>query len=316
MGGSYRTIDYRIRPAKHAERLMMVEAFRRLRFGSVESYQYIGLGSVYFSDFNLIHRALGISKMVSIEREEEDRQRFEDNIPFGCVEMLWGDTAAQLPNVNLSQRSIVWLDYDGRLDRDILGDVAEVCRRAASGSVLAITVQCRFDKGSSGEGEGGAVDALVDALGEERVPFDLKPSELFGAGTGRLFRQIIVQEMEDALAARNIGVHVGQRMQYRQILNFRYEDGVKMMTVAFVLYDAGQQGILDMCSFDELSFYRANEETFDIAIPKLTTREIRRLEGQMPINDPDNLELGAIPKRDADQYSSIYRYFPNVTFID
>lgn len=316
MAGSYRAIDYRIRPAKHAERLMMVEAFRRLRFGSVESYQYVGLGSVYFSDFSLIHRALGISKMVSIEREEDDRQRFEDNIPFGCVEMLWGDTSAQLPNVNLGHRSIVWLDYDGRLDRDILGDVAEVCRRAVSGSVLAVTVQCRFDKGGDGDGAGGAVEALVDALGEERVPFDLKPAGLFGAGTGRLFRQIIVQEMEDALAARNIGVHAGQHMQYRQILNFRYEDGVKMMTVAFVLYDAGQQGILDMCGFDDLPFYRGDEQTFDIAIPKLTTREIRRLEGQMPIDDPDNLQLGAIPKRDAGQYSSIYRYFPNVTFID
>lgn len=295
---------------------MMVEAFRRLRFGSVESYQYVGLGSVYFSDFSLIHRALGISKMMSIEREEDDRQRFEDNIPFGCVEMLWGDTSAQLPNVNLGHRSLVWLDYDGRLDRDILGDLAEVCRRGVSGSVLAVTVQCRFDKGGKGEDEGGAVETLVNALGEERVPFDLKPAELFGAGTGRLFRRIVVQELEDALAARNIGVHPGQQMQYRQILNFRYEDGVKMMTIGFVLYDAGQQGIFDMCGFEELPFYRGGEETFDISIPKLTTREIRRLEGQMPIGDPENLELGAIPERDASQYSSIYRYFPNVAFID
>ncbi|WP_412549856.1 O-methyltransferase [Sinorhizobium meliloti] len=46
MPASYREIDYRIRPGKHAERLMMVEAFRHLRFGTVASYQYVGLGSV------------------------------------------------------------------------------------------------------------------------------------------------------------------------------------------------------------------------------------------------------------------------------
>lgn len=316
MAASYRSIDYRIRPAKHAERLMMVEAFRRLRFGSVESYQYVGLGSVYFSDFALIHRALGVTKMVSIEREEDDRQRFEENIPFGCVEMLWGETSSQLPNVNLGHRSIIWLDYDGRLDRNVLGDVAEVAGRVASGSVVAITVQCRFDKGSGEEDGSGPVEALVEAIGEERVPFDLKSTDLFGAGTGRLFRDILVQEIDSALSARNIGIHPGQQIRYRQILNFRYEDGVKMMTVVFVFYDAGQQGLYDMCAFDELAFYRDKEETFDIAIPKLTTREIRRLEGQMPNGDVENLELGAIPKKDARQYSNIYRYFPNVAFVD
>ena len=55
---SYRKIDYRVRPGKYAERLMMIESFRRLRFATIESYQYVGLGSVYFSDFYLIHRAL------------------------------------------------------------------------------------------------------------------------------------------------------------------------------------------------------------------------------------------------------------------
>ena len=88
MAASYREIDYRIRPAKYAERLMMVEAFRRLRFGSIESYQYVGLGSVYFSDFSLIHRTLGISKMVSIEKNEEDKSRFIENAPFSCIELL------------------------------------------------------------------------------------------------------------------------------------------------------------------------------------------------------------------------------------
>ena len=34
---SYRDIDYRIRPAKHVERLMMCEVFRRLRFADIET---------------------------------------------------------------------------------------------------------------------------------------------------------------------------------------------------------------------------------------------------------------------------------------
>lgn len=315
MAGSYRSIDYRIRPAKHAERLMMVEAFRRLRFGSVESYQYVGLGSVYFSDFSLIHRALGISQMISIEREEHDRDRFQDNIPFCCVNMLWGDTSAQLPNVNLGHRSIIWLDFDGRLDRSVIGDIAEVARRAVGGSVLAISVQCRFERGAA-DSEHGPVEALVEALGEERVPFDLRPNALFGGGTAKIFRNIIIDEIDGAIAARNIGIHPGQQMHYQQFLNFRYEDGVKMMTIAVVFYDAGQRGLLDMCRFEDMEFYRDGEEAFEISIPKLTIREIKRLESQMPKIDGEDLVLGAIPEKDARQYANIYRYFPNVAFVD
>lgn len=315
MPASYREIDYRIRPGKYAERLMMIEAFRRLRFGTVESYQYVGLGSVYFSDFSLVHKALGISKLVSIEKAEHDKKRFEANIPFGCIEMLWGETSTQLPNIDLGLRTIAWLDYDGRLSRSVLGDIREVAKRAVTGSVLAITVQSRFDRATHGDGTDGSVDAIKEALGEERVPFDLETKDLRGDGTGALYRNIILEEVSSTLAARNAGCHHAQQMQFRQILNFRYEDGARMMTVAFVFFDSGQQGIFNLCHFEQLDFFRSDEGIFDIAIPKLTPKEVRFLDSQMP-NAIENVDLAALPPKDAAQYAKIYRYFPNVAFVD
>lgn len=316
MAGSYREIDYRVRPGKYAERLMMVEAFRRLRFGSVESYQYVGLGSVYFSDFTLIHRALGISKMISIENNEHDRERFEANIPFGCIEMLWGDTSARLPNVELGGRSIIWLDYDGRLSRPVLGDIAEVSSRVGGGSVLAVTAQCKFDRMTREDGSDASLDAVKEALGAERVPFDMQSKDLRGDGTAQVFWQAMTEEIRTALQARNVGVHVGQQMLFRQFLNFRYEDGVRMMTVAWVFYDAGQQHLYDMCRFEDLTFFRDGLDPFAIAIPKLTPKEIKSLEAQMPEAAGAELQLGAIPPKDARQYATIYRYFPNVAFVE
>ena len=68
MAKSFTKIDYRLRPAKAVERRMMAEAFLRLRpFGSVESYRYIGMGSVYFSDFLLFHGLCGFDPMSSLE---------------------------------------------------------------------------------------------------------------------------------------------------------------------------------------------------------------------------------------------------------
>ncbi|GGF33394.1 hypothetical protein GCM10011321_25710 [Youhaiella tibetensis] len=316
MPASYREIDYRIRPGKYVERMMMIEAFRRLRFASVESYQYVGLGSVYFSDFMLVHRALGIHKLVSIERAVHDKNRFLGNIPFSSVEMLWGDTATELAKVDLSLRSIVWLDYDGRLSASMLNDITSVASRATSGSVLAVTVQCKFDRVAGEHGEDASVQTLVDALGADRIPYNLKTEDIEGQGTGRLFRKVIVEEVDRALSARNAILHKTHQFQARQVFNFRYEDGVPMMTVAVVIFDAGQRGLLDLCAFEALDFVRNGEEEFKIAIPKLTPREIKLLEAQMPNDDPSKIVLGPIPPKDAAQYTKLYRFFPNIAFVE
>ena len=66
MAASYRKIDYRVRPAKAVERKMFVEILRKLsEFGRLEGYRYVGLGSLYFSDFKLFHRVLGFDSMIS-----------------------------------------------------------------------------------------------------------------------------------------------------------------------------------------------------------------------------------------------------------
>jgi len=315
MPASYREIDYRIRPGKHAERLMMAEAFRRLKFASVESYQYVGLGSVYFSDFKLMHRALGITKMVSIERAEHDKRRFEDNIPFGCIEMKWGDTASELPKIDLSLRSIIWLDYDGRLSKSVLGDLREIVGRAVGGTVLTVTVQSKYERKLGTNGEDESLASLMETLGAERIPLGMEPQNLRGDGTGTLFRNVIVAEINQAIVDRNAGRHAGQHMRCKQFLNFRYEDGVRMMTVAVVIYDAGQEAILGLCRFEDLAFYREGEEIFEIGIPKLTPREVGYLEAQMPCNEED-IKLAAIPAKDAKQFANIYRYFPHMMFSD
>lgn len=316
MAASYREIDYRIRLGKYAERVMMVDAFRRLKFATPNSYQYVGLGSVYFSDFSLVHRTLGITNMVSIERNEYDKNRFIDNIPFRCIEMRWGDTATELSKIDFRLRSITWLDYDGRLSRAILNDITDVTARAVSGSVLAVTVQSRFDRATGDDGSDRSVHALVDTLGADRVPHDLSTKELMGKGTSKLFRNVVFNEIERAIESRNATLPHGQRMKFSQIFNFRYEDGVLMTTVGVVFFDVGQQGLFEMCGFQDLEFVRPGEEAFEISIPKLTPSEVKRLEAQMPIGNSLPLSIGSIPKGDADKYACLYRYFPSVAFVE
>jgi len=61
-------VNYVLRPAKNVERKMLCEAFQRLtNFASLREYRYIGFGSIFFSDFTLFHRNLGISDLIDID---------------------------------------------------------------------------------------------------------------------------------------------------------------------------------------------------------------------------------------------------------
>ena len=55
---------------------MLCEALQRLSvYQPVNSYQYIGFGSVYFGDFCLFRKQLGIETMTTIEANEPDEAR-------------------------------------------------------------------------------------------------------------------------------------------------------------------------------------------------------------------------------------------------
>ena len=143
MRGSSNRVDFSLRPAKHAERRMMTEIFRRLRpFQPVEDYLYIGFGSLWFTDCRpLSSNSRGVKRSISMEREISFKDRFDDNKPFAAVTMDYRDSSLVLPNADWSQPNFVWLDYDDPLRKSMLYDVQSVATRCASGTVLALTVQ-------------------------------------------------------------------------------------------------------------------------------------------------------------------------------
>lgn len=315
MTASYRKIDYRIRPAKHVERLMMCEAFRRLRFGRLEDYHYIGLGSVYFSDFALFHRSLGIRRMTSIESQENDKERFNYNLPFANIDMKWGRTSKVLPGIDLSSRSIIWLDYDGTLEKGMLDDLRSVASRIATGSIVALSVQCKappYDPLDPRK----SISELEEKIGADRIDPTLTDESLIGWGCARTVKKILTNELEFILQQRNGGLNPGQKFVAEQVLNFHYSDGANMLTVAWVIHDEGQRPIFNLCNFEGLDFFRNAEEAFRIDIPKLTPLELKKLSTQMPLNAGATASIGPIPQSDADSFIKIYRYFPNITFVD
>jgi len=318
---SYRLIDYSIRPAKHAERKMLCEAFRRLaKFGAVEHYQYVGFGAIWFADFTLFHRALGINRMFCIEREIEHRTRFEFNRPFGGIELMFGHSAQELPKINWANRTICWLDYDDPMSLSILGDARTVAAVASSGSAFVVSLQAQNkplyedDEGTFREVEN--IEKFREVYGAARSPEGLTERNFTGWRTSRLYRDMIVGEIEEALRVRNLGLQPGNRIRFHQIISMEYADGARMATIGGIFVEEGQEATFRFCDFEALPFHRSNNDGLRIEIPKLTPKEMREIEKLLPTPDVDTLVCDPSPPSDAKAFARLYRYLPSFASFD
>lgn len=300
---SWRKVNYNLRPAKNIERKMLSEAFRCLTsFGRLNSYRYVGFGSVFFSDFKILHRSLGITPMISIEdTKKRNEHRFDFNRPYSCVKMEFGNSKDVLPKLSWDQRTILWLDYDktSGLDQDDLTDVSFFCATAVPGSVLVVTVDAR-----EGDPPEKRLDSLLERL-SGKVPPDVKNKDLAGWGTARVYREIIDNEIRKTLYERNAALVREQQVQYKQLFNFEYEDSTKMLSCGGLLYERRQAELLKECDFNSLRFIRSGKKPYQIIVPNLTINEIRHLDRTLP-----HRQRCPISMTDLKRYSELYRYFP------
>ncbi len=310
--GSYQKINYSLRPSKSIERKMLVEAMQKLsNFGQLGTYRYIGFGSTYFSDFKLVHKVLGIKKMVSIEEDIRNQNRFKFNRPFSCVRMEFGKSTSVLPKLSWREKSIVWLDYDGVLTSDVLNDISFCFANLQSGSMFIVSVNATpgtfDDTVPPASRPRYRLEQLRDRVGEDKVPLDVSGVDLSGWGTAKIYKRIILNEIGETLSQRNISRK--NPLVFEQLFNFHYADGAKMLTVGGILFRENQRDIFKKCAFDQVDFARFDDQACEIEPPNLTFREIHYIDRYLP-NRVGMLNLDGLPKDDVKKYSKIYRYFP------
>ena len=295
-----REIDYRIRPAKNVERKMLLEICSRM--GAVQEmsgYRYVGMGSIYFVDFSLFHRAFGIDSMISLEGREGLMERCEWNRPFDCIEVRPTSVEAALAELRSDVPTIMWLDFEDKLDSAILSQLAEACEVLAPRSILIATVNATPDVLKS------RVRNFRRRFGNRDLANVDKDEDLGKEKLRKLNYAYMRQAVEEAVGIRGIRDGVVQR----QLAHFTYKDGADMLTVAWLLHREEEAQLIDSCGFENLAFAQDGENPFNIKVPKLTYRERLELDRSLPdgeIVDPP----GCIAVEDAKAYSLLYRQMP------
>jgi hypothetical protein len=251
--------------------------------------------------------------MISIERDVANRQRFEFNCPFNCIQISFGESNVVLPTLTWNAKTILWLDYDGTLDSSVLADIRFFCASAPTASVIIVTVNAEPSELIENKPR---LKELKRTLGKERVPPDVAEEDLSDWGTARVFRRILTSEILETLSERNGGLAADNKFQYKQLFDFRYRDGARMATVGGLIYERGQETNLAKCGFNRLklkfirSSLKPDSKPCFLEVPQLTYREIRHLDRQLPRAKSKRLTVPRVPPADIKKYENIYRYFP------
>lgn len=152
---SFNAINYSLRPSKSIHRQVVFDGLSRLiSHMHLRDIVYVGMGSIWFTDFVLAHRILKIKDMISIEKDDIGKSRAEFNAPFSTIAVKHGTCSEKLPELcsdeHLRARPwIIWLDYDYEFNENIASDLRFIVENAPLNSVVLVTfngVESRYGK--------------------------------------------------------------------------------------------------------------------------------------------------------------------------
>jgi hypothetical protein len=292
-------IDYRLRPSKSIERKMFLDCFRCLNHHfKIKDYQYIGFGGNYFIDFYCMHKELHIEKLINIEANESNQNRFKFNAPFDFMDLEFGNSWDILPTLDYSSKTIAWLDYDGWFDSTILTDIETLIDKFKSGSIFLVS----FNESVDGHLPEDKISFIKKNFGDY-APYKIDKKEVAPKNIHSLYYKILDKFIKKCSDNR-------ENINYEQLFFFRYNDNSPMMTLGGILYSNEDVDKLRKSQLQNLSFIRNSDKYYSIDVPFLTQREIAKLNQNLNLECYRRLssETGVgIDK--IKQYNDLYKYY-------
>jgi len=308
---SFDSVNYLIRPNKSVERKLIFDTLFHLnKTFDIASYTYIGMGSMWFIDFVMAHRKIGISKLISFEHpDHSNRAKF--NCPYKAIEVRGETVSEGIKSLDWQENTIVWLDYDTGPEGPALNDVGYLAQRMSPGSILLVTLNAHVGRLPEKDSQGNKItrhEALSLLMGE----FSPDESE---------FPNLNLKKYPFALAkALNLCIERETRRSARGVefypfMNFRYSDNAPMITIGGIFLDKLTKESFLANTYIQNSNH-LKKDLFEINIPHLTHKERTILDSLLPDHeDTINTKFEEIcgfkiSPKNLNGYSEFYKLYP------
>ena len=323
-------IAYHLRENKAIERGLFIELLARVgRVSNISDYTYIGFGGPFLEDFKAMHVTLRITKMISIEMDENICKRQAFNSPADFIKITNCQSNEFLTKHEFDNQSIVWLDHT--TPRGLYGKLAEfrhLVSRLGKLDVAKITLNVNPDCLGGNLTPAERLDKLKNRLGDfgwsQLDVDDVLPKK---------YPSTILKSIHSALSS----LSTRKSGEYFQILSaFVYQDGGhQMLTVTGVILDAKNEShktiFLEKSRIDHWPFKNLDWSTpLVISVPALSTKERISLDAALPIDPISNAgeilvrKLGYCPSESGQEdatkqllsnYSLFYRAYPHFSRV-
>jgi len=304
IGNSSFKVPYDLRPCKQIERRMMLHSLQGLQeIGfPISKYQYTGFGSLFFVDYILIRKLLGIYDMVSVEINEEIESRVRYNVPHNDIKIEIGDVGDFIPCLSKDKQHLLWLDYDDVFQSFMADHLIEACSVLSAGSVIAITVDVDY---KSLDDPTNAVwfNHFVDQA-EDFLPPGVTKNQFDPEGIS-----FMVSEVISAIMSK---ITYRKGMSFVPMFNFIYADGHEMQTLGGMICDTASKSRLKKYNWAQFPFLRKKleQEPYRIKSPVLTRKERLYLDTHLPAEAGWKPDVFTLRDAQLEQYREVYKYCP------
>lgn len=305
---SFNVVNYSVRPNKCIQRSLVFEGYKAIRDRlNLDRINYVGLGSIWFSDFLIAHKMLHIDEMVSIESDDIGYLRAEFNKPFKSVKVVNEISTDALRSLCEDDKFnacpwLVWLDYDGAFDETVADDIRLVTESAPVNTALVVTFNAEHRKYGRPKQRAKRLKNLFGEI----VPDSLSQQDCEGEKLSNLLADLVIDSMKSAAAS------VRRPGGFFPCFRIIYRDGAEMVTVGGILPSTGSLSTIRETvrgkSWPSLP-------TEAVTIPPLTIREISVLQAQLPrrtkLTRASIKRLGFdLEENQVKAYEKFYKYYP------
>lgn len=303
---SFNIVNYSLRTNKSIQRNLVFEGARILKMGlNLRKLGYVGLGSLWFTDFQTAHKALGVRDMYSMEADRIGFARAKFNQPFKTIRVQHGHSTKLLPRLLIDPNVIdrpwlFWLDYDHGLDEGIVDDLRLLIEKAPKNSIVVFTINC----GKLGK-PGGRPARLRTLLGGV-VPDELGTPECQDDQIGNTLLGLLT----DFLAS--VAASVARPGGFVPAFRIAYQDGAPMVTFGGVL--PAKQNVAAVAKIVAARDW-PGIVGHPIVVPPLTFKEAASFQAQLPSDRALTRTLIKslgfdLEKAQVKSFEKFYRYYP------
>ncbi|CAI1870734.1 Uncharacterised protein [Serratia quinivorans] len=289
-------IPYHLRHNKAIERNLFVDLlFKINKEINISEYTYVSFGGPYLEDFKIIHNAIKIKKMISLEQEINTHNRQQFNMPLSCISIGKNpETASEFINRYIFDgKSIVWLDYtEPAKINEQLNEIEALTNKLKPYDIFKVTLNAHSETLGRDASKSYSTDpreyraSRLEEILDQYCPYQIEADNV----SSKKYPKVLLDAIKKASFR---GVSSRKNIIVQPLSSFIYADGQTMLTATAIILEKNELANEKFFEDSRLNTWPFLERHWNtskkINIPLISIKERMHIEAMLPNSSPEEI---------------------------